>query len=84
MTAGVGEPDVDELGLGELHQLVGTGGAEAVVGPPPVTIHMSPEGVKTMLAPPVEEIVTVGVGFAMASSAFENSTTQPCGQVLDT
>ena len=35
-----------------------------------------------MLAPPVEEIVTVGVGFAMASSAAENSTTQPEGQEL--
>jgi hypothetical protein len=40
-----------------------------------VTSHRSPEGVKTRLAPPVEEIVTVGVGFAMASSACENSTT---------
>jgi hypothetical protein len=38
---------------------------------------MSPEDEKAMLAPPVDEIVTVGAGFAVASSARENSTTQP-------
>ena len=44
-------------------------------GPPPVTIHRSPEESKTGLAPPLEEIVTVGAGSAVASSALENSTT---------
>jgi hypothetical protein len=38
---------------------------------------MSPQGVKAMLAPPVDEIVTVGVGFAVVKSARENSTTHP-------
>ena len=74
VTAGVRGTRCGELGLGELHHLVGTGGAEAV-RPPPVTIHRSPEGSKTSWAPPLEEIVTVGAGFAVASSAFENSTT---------
>ena len=44
-------------------------------GPPPVTIHRSPEVSKTSWAPPLEEIVTVGAGFVLVSSALENSTT---------
>jgi hypothetical protein len=42
-----------------------------------VTSHISPERVKERLAPPVEEIITVGFGCRLASSYFENSTTQP-------
>ncbi len=57
---------------------------QAPFGPPPVTIHKFPDGVNTGSVPPVEEIVTVGLGLAVASSALENSTRQPCGHVLDT
>ena len=40
---------------------------------------MSPEGVKAMLAPPVEEIVTVGAGSGVASSALrELDHAWPC------
>ena len=38
-----------------------------------MTIHKSPEGVKAMLEPPCEEMMTVGAGPGMASSARRNS-----------
>ena len=40
-----------------------------------MTIHRSPCESKTSWAPPLEEIVTVGVGLTSVSSALENSTT---------
>ena len=81
MTAGVGAGG-GELGPGELHQLVGTGRAEAVR--PSAGDHPQvPRGREGNVAPPVEEIVTVGVGFAGASSARELDQ-QPCGQAVET
>ena len=85
VTAGVGDPDVASWALvNSTTSLVQGVPKQSSFGPPPVTIHKFPDGVKTGSVPPVEEIVTAGFGLAIASSAFENSTRQPCGHVLDT
>ena len=77
--AGVGEPDeancpwvssTSSLLQGLPKQLANVSGG----GPPPVTIHMSPEDVKEMSGPPVEEMMTVGAGSGVPSSSLGNST----------
>src|SRR5579863_7734968 len=73
VTAGVGEPEVESWALvSSTTSLVQ--GVPKQSGPPPVTIHRFPEPSKTSWAPPLEEIVTVGTGFALTSSALGNST----------
>lgn len=85
VTAGLGDPEVASWALvNSTSSLLQGLPKQSSFGPPPVTIHRLPEAVKTGEVPPIEEIVTVGLGLAMASSALENSKRQPWGQVLDT
>ena len=74
VTVGVGEPDVESWSFVNSNTSL-LQGVPKQSGPPPVTIHKSPEESKTSCAPPLVEIVTVGAGLAVASSALENSTT---------
>jgi hypothetical protein len=69
-----------KLGPGELHWLVCTGDAEGV-RPAAGDRPQAPEGIKARLTPPVEEVVTVGAGFASARSASPKSSTHPRGQL---
>src|ERR1700678_2230153 len=74
VTAGVGDPDVESRALVNSNTSL-VQGVPKQFGPPPVTIHRSPEGSNASWAAPLEEITTVGEGSDMAKSAFEYLTT---------